>query len=118
MSVDRAAYIGLGWIIDIEEREQMLDYCAQHYPSEVGAVEDILCNYVDAYSGDGPVFVGDIFGFVGEGWYKAIEDFIPADFDSEVFAEKYMEIFELCGIDVAPGSKWEEAKLYVVNSIT
>ena len=118
MSVDYEAFIGIGWVISDQEREDMIEANYVLYKEgKAPCVEDEFY-HINAYTG-GDVFLGDRIACVDEGEYTCISDLSslvqPDQWD--IFAEKYATIIEACGITITPDSKWANPQLYLINHV-
>jgi hypothetical protein len=110
MSVDITTNVGFGYMLTPNQYNKMRE--AAEAVDEWDDMEDMF-RPVDCYDADSPVFLGYIFVTVDPGDYITIKEIIyPSDFNPDGFAYVMSEIFNTCGIDVKPGSKWENPKLY------
>ena len=118
MSVDYEAFIGIGWVISDEQRDQMIEAnYALYKEGKAPCVEDEFY-YINAYTG-GDVFLGERVVAVDEGEYICVSD-LSAAMDPakwEAFAEKFATIIEACGIEITPDSKWANPQLYLINHV-
>lgn len=115
MSVDYTTCVGFGYMIQPEEYEQMREFAEDH--GNWDEIVDEFC-YVNAYTNDSPRFLGEIFTDVEPGEYIAMDMVLyPSTFNPELFSRRYAEILTLCGIDIAPESKWETPKLYMMHRV-
>ena len=118
MSVDYEAFIGIGWVISDEQREQMIEAnYALYQEGKAPCVEDEFY-YINAYTG-GDTFLGDRIATVDEGEYTCISDLsaVISPEQWERFAEKYATILEACGIEITIDSKWASPQLYLINHV-
>ena len=70
MSVDYEAFIGIGWVISDQEREDMIEAnYALYKEGKAPCVEDEFY-HINAYTG-GDVFLGDRIACVDEGEYSS-----------------------------------------------
>lgn len=110
MSVDITTCVGFGYMLTPDQYYSMWN--AATAAGEWDDMEDLFCP-IDCYDEDSPVFLGYIFVTVDLGEYITMEETIyPSDFNPDGFAYVMSEIFTICGVDVKPGSKWENPKLY------
>ena len=110
MSVDITTNVGFGYMLTPNQYSKMRE--AAEAVDEWDDMEDMF-RLVDCYDEDSPVFLGYIFVTVDPGEYITMEETIyPSDFNPDGFAYVMSEIFTTCGVDVKPGSKWENPKLY------
>lgn len=110
MSVDITTNVGFGYMLTPNQYETMRE--AAETVGEWDDMEDLF-RPINCYISDSPVFLGYIFVTVDPGEYITMEETLyPSDFNPERFAYAMSEIFDVCGVDVKPGSKWENPKLY------
>ena len=93
MSVNITAYIGIGWVISQEQKEEMLK--AAEKSDLYGEVEDSF-HYINSYSGTSDVFFGDFIIAVDAGDYVDLQGFAD-DFDYEGFLRSFREVLIACG---------------------
>lgn len=113
MSIDHTVCFGIGWIIPKEEYEEMRENAGDKW----GEIEDNF-RHIDCYRENSDVFLGETFGWIGEGDYLDINhvvDKMLKEFDGEFFSDDYADILSLCGRDISPGSVWAEAKIYILS---
>ena len=119
MSVDFEAFLGIGWMLTREQRDQMIDAnLALYEKGEVECVEDEF-SWIDGYHEDSPVFLGERITTVTPGEFMCVSD-LNSIIDAEkweAFAEKFATIIESCGINITPDSKWANPQLYIVHQI-
>lgn len=105
MSVDVCAYIGFGWIIDQNQKNQMEEAAGDLW----GDFEDYF-SWINSYDGDSEIFLGETLG--GTETYMPILDSLN-DFNLEEFIEKYEDLFAACGVDTS--LLVQEPKLYLIQ---
>lgn len=103
-------FIGMGYIVTQEEKEQMLLNAKDLAP-------EISDNF-HLISPRHHHFFGEVLHQLGRMDVVAIEDIlINADFGPEDFINKYYSMLKDCGAIVRPGTKWYTPKIYVIHSI-
>lgn len=116
MSVDHTVCLGIGWIIPKDEYDDMRECAGDQW----GKIEDNF-RHINCYVDDSEVFLGEIFGWIGEGDYLDINHVVEKvlrEFDGEFFSGDYAEILEMCGRDISPSGGWNEAKVYILSLLT
>ena len=105
MSVDACAYIGFGWIIDRNQKDQMEEAAGDSWDDF-----ESCFSWINSYDEDSEIFLGECLG--GTETYMPILDSLNG-FDLEKFVEKYEELFAVCGADVELLAV--EPKLYLIH---
>lgn len=105
MSVDARAYIGFGWIIDQNQKNQM-----EEAAGDLWDEFESCFSYINSYDGNSKIFLGDYLD--GTETYMPILESLNG-FDIEKFVEKYEKLFAVCGADVELLAA--EPKLYLIH---
>lgn len=113
MSVDITAYIGIGWIISQEQKEDMMEVAEES--DILGEVEDCF-HYINSYSGSSDVFFGDFITAVDAGDYIDLQGFAD-NFDYEKFLRSMKEVLIACGQELLLEDEWSDPKLYLINQL-
>ena len=122
MSVDYEAFIGIGWVISQEEREQLIDAnlkIIEANPDDaIPCVEDEFYD-INCYWDSSEVFLGESLVSIACGEYMnltAIGSLLTAE-TLEKFIEKYERIFKACGESLGITSKWYNPQIYLIHRI-
>ena len=122
MSVDYEAFIGIGWVISQEEREQLIDAnlkIIEANPDDaIPYVEDEFYD-INCYWDSSEVFLGESLVSIACGEYMnltAIGSLLTAE-TLEKFIEKYERIFKACGEPLGITSKWYNPQIYLIHHI-
>jgi hypothetical protein len=114
MSIDFKSVIGIGYIISNEEYKTLRESAKDRFIE----IEDEF-HYIDTYRKTPLHFFGEILSTVEPGEFVSFSEIVSdSSFNVEAFSTKYLKIFEICGIDFKPDSKWAIPKFYLINIIS
>lgn len=122
MSVDYESFIGIGWVIPVEERDRLIEanwkLIKENPDKEIPSVEDEF-SYINCYYDESDVFLGERLAAIDCGEYMnltAIGSLLTPE-ELEEFVLKYEKIFEACGEPLGIDSKWYNPQIYLIHRI-
>ena len=113
MSINITAYIGIGWVISQEQKEEMLEVAEKS--DLCGDVEDSF-HYINSYSDTSDIFFGDFLVAVDAGDYVDLQGFADK-VNYEGFLRSFREVLIACGQELQLEEEWSNPRLYLINQI-
>ena len=122
MSVDDESFIGIGWVMPVEERDRLIEAnlkLINEHPDEIiPCIEDEF-SYINCYYDESDVFLGKRLAAIDCGEYMnltAIGSLLTPE-ELEEFVLTYEKIFEACGEPLGIDSKWYNPQIYLIHRI-
>lgn len=113
--MDFGAYVGVGYVLTNQEREELLGNLAETNPERYN---DIMDN-MDCYDGEDHWFFGErIYVLDGWGEAKSIETLaaLPVLQDDGSFGAKYGAMLVDCGVSIEEiNTKWGKPNIYFIT---